>query len=639
MRVLPESFSRAATVIAPAVLLTLLAYPAHGQAPVLDPARDNDLLYLVQHAPVDAAREPKPGDKDDFNFQLNISGNVVGAGGQPLAGAVVCLLEDSVMRRRSESTLLPDDCPERGLGLNARATTDAQGRFAFTNIKTSAGEKEMTRWYGFVIAAHPSAGIGWASLEGKPDRVRTETNIAVHLKKFADISGIYQTTDGQPIAGAELSLFDIDEGKLGPWIPGFPRPELRLTASALMPIARTNAKGEYKFRNLPTGYAAIVLAPQGKEHGSSLVAIATDPAMKLGSRGQERNPFKPNELLGTNRALVAPAALRIRGTLLDEEGRPVAQATITGPYRTSTRTDAQGKFDLRIQRVETGMKAEIEGAHFPIYPIEILPSNASSLLPRSEYIIVNANNQILVKRDTFADSIDIKLEKGVHVIGKVVDEDGKPLQGVVVEELGQVFPVLAPGQAPPPPPKKRFVQGPRPRTTTGEDGVFELVLTAEPHKLHFSSRAPGLQLPQSVRGHRDTPGIMKLPHIEFNLEDGQPVALTPFRVKRIPAVEVKVLMPDGTPAERAEVVLWEHREEQMFEAFDNPNNFEMSPHVFTDAEGKAALLPIGQPSIRATAKAKLFWNNNALEGEIRLDRGNPAVIHLFPDQPGVLRVP
>lgn len=646
MRVSPENSSaRRERVLPAAMLVFVLAVaspsdaqePANGATATRSAAgvRDNDFLYHIQQAKV------TPHSGEAHGVLLNVDGSVVANDGQLVAGAVVCLLEDSQLRSRSQSgepRFVPDQTPVRGPNVLARTTTDANGRYAFASIKTPTSDGAISKnWKGYIVAAHPTLGVGWSVLQPKSDELRTETAVTVHLKKFADISGIYQGTDGQPIADAELSLYAIDEAVVSMESRLSGHPGLHLSGSQIMPVCRTNMKGEYRFRNLPTGFAAIVLAPADSQYLSSLAAIATDPAMRPGSRGELG---RPEELLRTNSIFKANIGVRIRGEVKDEDGRPVSEVLVARPFYGSTRTDAQGKFELRLPPGDTSAFLTTAKHRLPSYEIDFTPNSSTGLLPRSEYVGINSQNQIMIKPDVFVDSIEIRLTKGVRVIGKVEDTDGKPIKDVKVQELSVSIPIRKPGE--PEPPKVVPQQRPLPHATTGDEGTFELLLTPYVHTLYFSCGSPGYQLPESVQFINNPQERLALPHIVVDVQNGQPVALQPLRVKRVPPIDVRVLLPDGKPAAGAEVVLWEHSAEQMIEFFESPNNREISQHMLTDAQGEAQLQSVGQPSIRATVKASLRQNGSMLVGETTLSRvpRQRTVVQLIPEQiPGIRIIP
>ncbi len=429
-------------LVATLVLVLAWTNPSHAQGPAggattspsADALRDNDFLYQIQQAKV------TQHSGEAYGVLLNVDGSVVATNGQLVAGAVVCLLEDSQLRSRSQSgerRFVPDQTPVRGPNVLARTTTDANGQYAFALIKTPTLDGAISKnWKGYIVAAHPTLGVGWSVLQPKSDLVRTETAVAIHLNKFADISGVYQGDDGQPIAGAELSLYAIDEAvaSLESRLSG--HPGLHLSGSQIMPICRTNNKGEYKFRNLPSSFAAIVLAPADSQYLASLAAIATDPAMRPGSRGKLA---KPAELLRTNSIFKANIGVRIRGEVKDEDGRPVSEVLVARPFYGSTRTDAQGKFELRLPPGDTSMFTTEH--RLPIYEIDFTPNSSTGWLPRSEFVCIDSQNRIMIKPDVFADSIEIRLTKGVRVIGKVEDTDGKPIKDVKVQELSVGIPV------------------------------------------------------------------------------------------------------------------------------------------------------------------------------------------------------
>ncbi len=136
------------------------------------------------------------------------------------------------------------------------------------------------------------------------------------------------------------------------------------------------------------------------------------------------------------RPIPVAAARVLRGTVVDEAGKPVAGAKCTAAFA-GTRgaamssleaaTDTHGKFELRDVRLA-------EGAFIP-------DSRISMIVAKSGYDGAETRelNLLEIKKTGTGDFGTVVLKPGHTLRGKVVDENGRPLHGAVVINMTNYF--------------------------------------------------------------------------------------------------------------------------------------------------------------------------------------------------------
>ncbi len=166
---------------------------------------------------------------------------------------------------------------------------------------------------------------------------------------------------------------------------------------------KTDADGKYRFEYLPIAGLKLRLSKEGYLRLSSDVAMIAAP----GGR-QELNLTLPRR----------PDGGSVRGTVVDEDGKPVADALVVsgGPSSKEARettTDAQGRFRLDDVFTEPRRSLSIKAKRFAPQQLGFKPGD----------------------REHPAE-LNVTLAKGHRIRGRVVDEQGRPLTGVSVYTNG-----------------------------------------------------------------------------------------------------------------------------------------------------------------------------------------------------------
>jgi hypothetical protein len=198
---------------------------------------------------------------------------------------------------------------------------------------------------------------------------------------------------------------------------------------------RTDASGAYQLVGLSPGLASLSVTRGGSEVASGRVEVVADrPAIadfEVVSKTSDRRGASP-----ASRARVLPATVTlpsrgrqvgtIRGSVVDEGGRPVARAVVLFHGKPVARTDAGGGFYLA--RVSAGsVRIEVRTARWRAEAVVRVETNAvaSPLFHPSPAPIAPAATT------TGA----VNLTSVVSVRGRTVDEQGQPIANVRVSLL------------------------------------------------------------------------------------------------------------------------------------------------------------------------------------------------------------
>jgi beta-lactamase regulating signal transducer with metallopeptidase domain/uncharacterized GH25 family protein len=162
---------------------------------------------------------------------------------------------------------------------------------------------------------------------------------------------------------------------------------------------KTDADGKYRFEYLPIGGLKLGLSKEG------YLDLGPDVAMIAAPGGRQ----ELNLTLARR-----PDGGSVRGTVVDKDGKPVAGASVVNGGRSTrkvreTTTDAQGRFRLDDVFTEPRRSLSITAKRFAPQQLEFKPGD----------------------REHPAE-LNVTLAAGHRIHGRVVDEQGQPLAGVLV---------------------------------------------------------------------------------------------------------------------------------------------------------------------------------------------------------------
>jgi len=274
----------------------------------------------------------------DFTLQPgggSVVGEVLGADGAPLEGALVCVGKEPLQRGMNAG----GDGP-----LPALARTDAKGRFVAVGL-TAGDQPVWVRGRGHAL---------WRGSCAVASHGRTE--LGVQLRRGATLRGVVRSAVGEPVAEAEV--------RLGDWFdPDFVR-------------ILSGHDGAYEIAGVTAGIAVVAAEDDDLGKARREVVVPLDDVLDLD--------------------LVLSKGLQILGQVVDERGQGVAKVHVeaTAPRTVEykgwmgyARTDDDGRFAIancppgRTFELELTGKA-IEAKHWP--QVEPSPVERSFAVRRAE---------------------------------------------------------------------------------------------------------------------------------------------------------------------------------------------------------------------------------------------------------------
>lgn len=330
--------------------------------------------------------------------------HVVGADGRPIAGAGVQMTIPAPGRFRA-----------RGV----ERTTDEQGAFTVAGLATGR----------YDVHVRPAAGDrhGPKAFEGLPAVAGLTSGHRLELPIGAQVGGVVSSPDGRPVPGAVVMA------RYGYTSHG---------------RAVADAEGRYALVGLPATPDKTRHVPR---HGPVNRLYAAPPAERPLLRSAEAG--LPDLTLGGAGAVDVTLALAvcIAGRVTDPDGQPVAGCTVAVHERTrgairgygSTRADAEGHYRL---------------GHLPAGQLYLVVSPPGE---RALAALATDQRRFTAGEETI---VNVAMQKGAVLSGRVVDEAGRPVPGARVQATPK-------GGSP----TRTFVRTPRANTDlTGPDGAFRI---------------------------------------------------------------------------------------------------------------------------------------------------------------------
>jgi RNA polymerase sigma factor (sigma-70 family) len=376
------------------------------------------LPELVETGPQPVAAtsaEPPADEKDSIAY----SGRVLGADGKPVAGAKLYLTHAVGSFRR-----LPPPAES--------ATTGDDGRFEFTAPRAKFGDR-----YTVVAAAAPNHGAGWVNVSAGGRRDDLTVRLAAD---DAPITGQIVDLEGKPVAGATLTLFQIQGAPgddLGPWLEAvkgkkglsYELENQYLTRYTVALSQRVTTDAEGRLRLAGIGRNRLVRAQlDGPTIASENLLILTRPGKpfevtEFEGKPEYGDPRRVVVYYGSDFRHAAAPTKPVVGVVRDKDTKkPLAGVTVQsykmannpihGVDLVKTTTDDQGRYRL------TGMPRG-EGGKVMIVPPDDQP-----------YVAAHAEVPDTPGFDPV--TVDFELKRGVWIEGKITDKlTGKPLRGSV----------------------------------------------------------------------------------------------------------------------------------------------------------------------------------------------------------------
>jgi RNA polymerase sigma factor (sigma-70 family) len=373
----------------------------------------NRLAAQQKNAKPEAAMHEEKSEE-----RIGYTGRVIGPNGQPVSSAKLYVPRASGYRRQ------PSPSPQL-------ATTGADGRFRFTVPKAQVGQQTTV-----LAAAAANYGVGWVNIPADGKR----ENVTIQL--VADdvpITGQIVDLEAKPVPGATITVMQIKAAPgedFGPWLEAaqskkglrFQLENRYLPQYVPLP-ATTDVEGRFRLTGI--GRNRLVIAQlDGPTIASQDLCMLTRPGEPITVMEDKGDPEygRASRLVtyyGARFRHVAAPTKPIVGVVRDKETKqPLAGVTVrslsltVGPrFRRGfdlvrSTTDAEGRYRL------TGM-----------------PKRAGNLIvaiPGSDQPYVVINKEVPDTRGLDPVTVDIELQRGIWIEGKITDKGtGKPVQGTV----------------------------------------------------------------------------------------------------------------------------------------------------------------------------------------------------------------
>ncbi len=375
----PVTWGKAA--LAAALALSLVAFGAGAGLQPRSP----------QGAAAAASEKPKPASE----APAEVKGRVLDPAGKPAADAAVSIFRGA--DPAGKPTLL--------------GTTGDDGRFAFRLPPGASGGDVK------VIATAKGLAAGWADLT--PDK-----ELSLQLAEDGVVEGRVLSLEGRPLAGVTAEVLWVgvsSRDTLAGWIAAFVGANkkgywthetgLRIIRPAALGLPRTvttGKNGTFRVDGVGRGRVATVVLKSERTVAARVQVVAGDGP----GEGWVKGDYG---LYATGFSILLAPSKPIVGTVRDRKtGKPVAGLRVSGnSSHVMAKTDEKGEFRLVGQRKQSNYMIAVGGRKGVPY------------IDYTRHEIADTPGLDPVR-------VDIEVERGVEVSGKVIDRDtGKPVRGTV----------------------------------------------------------------------------------------------------------------------------------------------------------------------------------------------------------------
>lgn len=332
--------------------------------------------------------------------ELTVSGRVVDANGKPMAGTQVIVAASERGRScRPIGIYMKNGLPYMTEVIGP-VMTDQEGRYRIEVPKSPSGYREGLDVY----AAAKKHGYAMKQLGWKSDQIAD-----LQLSEEHVVRGRVVDLKGQPIADATIRVLLDDPGK-DQKRDGWWRNALRAWHPHGLDIWRTT-QADDKGRFLVRGLNAEKVALQFEEDNST-------------SHHHSFDTYPVKDIKSVTVAL-SPAKRLFGVITYADSGKPVVGAKIVtigdhllDPRWTETQTDEMGRYSINAFAIDSFSGRDL-------HILNIFPPEGAPYMVHQENLPVSR----AARRE-----VDIKLQRGVLVHGKVVDAaSGEPIAGARIQ--------------------------------------------------------------------------------------------------------------------------------------------------------------------------------------------------------------
>jgi hypothetical protein len=268
------------------------------------------------------------------------------------------------------------------------ATTGDDGRFALAALPAERVDLEARR-SGFAPRRVP--GVAVPAGEGATDLG------TLVLVPGATIAGGVADAAGRPLAGVEVWLAEVGRR---------PSPALAESLRREPPAASSDAAGRFAVADLAAGTRRHVLLARSGYLPAWVPGVAAPPAEPL--------------------AVVLAPASRIRGRVEDEEGRPVAAASV----RLAPAPPPPGTVGVEPMRAENS--AEVRSERDGGFVFDEVAPGAVLVEAQAEGFLHTEPVELRVPEGGEPADVRLVLDRGARLSGLVTSDGGEPVAGAVL---------------------------------------------------------------------------------------------------------------------------------------------------------------------------------------------------------------
>jgi hypothetical protein len=296
------------------------------------------------------------------------------------------------------------------LGANEEGVTNAEGRYRFSKLP-----RELSvLWLRVQKPGFVPLQVTWDNARAEfPVEIPRE--YTVKLEPGSTIGGVVEDEQGEPIAGVRVR---VSIGSAGNHGRGEPRVDLDNFGT------NTDANGRWLCDIAPGQLDSISIALEHEDY-------VEEPSRH---RFRSQSPREFDELKALTAVIVLKKGLTLEGRVMNSDGNPIANAEVSlsrSFRRAASTSDEQGRFELN---------------HVP---------------PGRNRVAIRAKGYVAALKQVDAASgmapLELRLEAGKTVSGRVLDEDNKPVAGAFIQlQIGASMQAIG-----------------RP-VTSGQDGRFQI---------------------------------------------------------------------------------------------------------------------------------------------------------------------
>jgi hypothetical protein len=350
------------------------------------------------------------------------------ATGKPVAGASV-----ELTNRQLWSLGLPDRTLQ----------TDAAGK-----VRVPLGPPHRRSSRSLTVSVH-KPGLYWPRedwrdgtiQEGRRESGSIRNAVTWRMRPAVTLGGVVHKSDGSPLEGALVSVYVLprfrDNMSAVPPIPGLEAPNEESAVPAFAEERQTDAQGRWRCESVPADFTEATVRVSHREIWWR--DYRTAPPGQAPRRGEHDAPVDATSAASREELLAQKAEFRVdpRVTMSvavqTADGSPASYQEVTMTARAVSAEDPAKNHGLIMPRGSGAWNQVRSGAtgHVYFYWNEPMEVTVSAYPTKDSALVIR---KVTVTHDM--PPVELRAAPRRRVAGKVVDADGKPMEGVRVVYVG-----------------------------------------------------------------------------------------------------------------------------------------------------------------------------------------------------------